>query len=100
MCGVERAQFVMMNYKRVRQRLNCRLQITRMRLALSVRSDLYWRLAGVSGRGQHLSLRLETGSYRGGREAVCSRLASNTASVAAAFPLPLPPSTSPPPGTA
>ena len=58
----------MMNYKRVRQRMSCRLQITRMRLDLSVRLDLYWRLAGVSGRGQHLSLRLETGSYRGGRE--------------------------------
>ena len=28
----------------------------------------------MSGRGQHLSLRLETGSYRGGREAVCSAL--------------------------
>ena len=33
---------------------------------------------------EDLALRLETGSYRGGREAVCSRLASNTASVAAA----------------
>lgn len=40
---------------------------------------------------EDLALRLETGSYRGGREAVCSRLASNTASVAAAFPPPPPP---------
>ena len=45
---------------------------------------------------EDLALRLETGSYRGGREAVCSRLASNTASLAAASPRPPPSSCSGP----
>ena len=68
----------------------------RLALSLSVRYDLYWRLAGVSGRGQHLSLRLETGSYRGGREGgrEGSLLASNTASCSCCLPS-LPPLSAP-----